>query len=134
MGLLSAPARALTQDLSAIAIGDDPWRDGDIVVTARTTSERLQDTPVSITALPAAELERRGINTIADVAKVTPGLNYLDFGDLKLSPAALFGKNVTGKTYVTRRFDLSGQPLNGQKLITLGDPLTYGIAYRLKFG
>ena len=91
LGLISAPVRALAQDLSTIAAKDDQQRDGDIVVTARKTSERLQDTPVSITALPAAELERRGIDTIADVAKVTPGLNYGDFGDLKLSPTSLRG-------------------------------------------
>jgi len=63
----------------------------DIIVTARKTRERLQDAPVSITALTAAELQRRGIDSLADVAKVTPGLNYGDFGDMKLSPTSLRG-------------------------------------------
>ncbi len=63
----------------------------EIVVTARKTTERLQDTPISITALDRDALERRGIDTLADVAKVTPGLNYGNFGDLKLSPTSLRG-------------------------------------------
>ena len=63
----------------------------DIIVTARKTRERLQDAPISITALTATELQRRGIDSLADVAKVTPGLNYGDFGDLKLSPTSLRG-------------------------------------------
>lgn len=63
----------------------------EILVTARKTRERLQDAPISITALGAAELERRGIASITDVAKVTPGLNYGNFGDLKLSPTSLRG-------------------------------------------
>jgi len=63
----------------------------EIVVTARKTAERLQDAPLSVTALTSAELARRGIDSLADVAKVTPGLNYGDFGDLKLSPTSLRG-------------------------------------------
>ena len=63
----------------------------EIVVTARKTRERLQDIPISITALGSETLQRRGIETLVDVAKVTPGLNYGDFGDLKLSPTSLRG-------------------------------------------
>jgi len=46
---------------------------------------------------------------------------------------SLFGKNVTDKTYMTRLFDLYDNTLNGQKLITLGEPRTYGVEYRVNF-
>lgn len=63
----------------------------EIVVTARKRSERLQDAPISITALNAEAMERRGVKDIADIAKLTPGLQYGDFGDMKLSPTSLRG-------------------------------------------
>lgn len=49
---------------------------GDIVVTARKASERLQDVPVAITAFDSAEIKSARITNLADVAKLTPGLNY----------------------------------------------------------
>ncbi|MES2495936.1 MAG: TonB-dependent receptor [Pseudomonadota bacterium] len=70
---------------------DDGGSLDEILVTARKTTERLQDTPISITAIDRDALERRGITSLAEVAKVTPGLNYGDFGDLKLSPTSLRG-------------------------------------------
>ena len=46
---------------------------------------------------------------------------------------ALWGKNLTDKTYKTRLFDLSNQALIGQKLIVLGAPRTYGVEARINF-
>lgn len=63
----------------------------EIVVTARKRSERLQETPISITAVSAEAMERKGIKSLADVARQTPGLQYGDFGDMKLSPTSLRG-------------------------------------------
>jgi iron complex outermembrane receptor protein len=48
----------------------------EIVVTARKTAERLQDVPLAITALTSEDLEQRQIRDLADVAALTPGLNY----------------------------------------------------------
>lgn len=48
----------------------------DIVVTARKTSERLQDVPISITAFGEEELKAAKIERLADIAKLTPGLNF----------------------------------------------------------
>ena len=49
---------------------------GDIIVTARKVSERLQDAPVAITAFTAADIKSARIEGIADVAKLTPGLVF----------------------------------------------------------
>ncbi|MDT9071468.1 TonB-dependent receptor plug domain-containing protein, partial [Escherichia coli] len=60
----------------------------EVVVTARKRSERLQETPISITAVTAEAMERKGIKDVADIARQTPGLQYADYGDLKLSPTS----------------------------------------------
>lgn len=48
----------------------------DLVVTARKTSERLQDVPIAITAFGAEDLKAGKIERLADIAKLTPGLNF----------------------------------------------------------
>ncbi|UTP38313.1 TonB-dependent receptor [Phenylobacterium sp. LH3H17] len=63
----------------------------EVIVTAQRREERLQETPVSVTAFTAAAIERQGIQDIGDVALRTPGMLYGDFGDLKLSPTSLRG-------------------------------------------
>ncbi len=63
----------------------------EIIVTARRQEERLQDAPISVTAFTAAGMERLGIDNVADVARRTPGLQYGNFGDVKLSPTSLRG-------------------------------------------
>ena len=48
----------------------------EITVTARKREENLQDVPLTITAFTSEAIERSGIKTIEDVAKLTPGLFY----------------------------------------------------------
>ena len=47
-----------------------------VIVTARKRSENLQDVPLSISVLNAATIERKGIDSIDDVASLTPGLTF----------------------------------------------------------
>jgi iron complex outermembrane recepter protein len=47
-----------------------------IVVTARKSVERLVDVPLSITALGASEIAEAGIESVADVAMLTPGFSF----------------------------------------------------------
>lgn len=47
---------------------------GDIIVTAERRETRLQDTPISITALGAEALEAQGVRTINDLAASVPNL------------------------------------------------------------
>src|SRR3546814_1639328 len=49
---------------------------GDIVVTARRRSETLQNTPVAVTAITGAALERKGGTNIAAVAQSVPSLTF----------------------------------------------------------
>jgi len=48
----------------------------EVVVTARKTTENLQDVPASITAIGSAQLEREAVSDIKDVARLTPGLIF----------------------------------------------------------
>lgn len=47
----------------------------EITVTARKQSERLQDVPISVTAISAAALQRSGARALGDIARSVPGLN-----------------------------------------------------------
>ena len=51
----------------------------EIVVTARKREENLQEVPMSVTAIDAAQIERLGIRDLADVTRYTPGVT-LDKG------------------------------------------------------
>ncbi|PHS21119.1 MAG: hypothetical protein COA85_13350 [Robiginitomaculum sp.] len=48
----------------------------DIVVTARKREENLQDTPISVTAITGASLEKRGLSNISQIADFTPNLTF----------------------------------------------------------
>jgi len=47
---------------------------GDIVVTAQFRSQKLQDTPIAITAMNAAMLEARSVVSVADLASGAPSV------------------------------------------------------------
>ena len=65
-GLMPAIAHAQSDDTS-VGISD-------IVVTAQKKAENLQSTPIAITAFTGEALTSLGINSVADVASVTPSL------------------------------------------------------------
>ena len=47
-----------------------------IIVSAERRSERLQDVPITITNISAADLEKSGSNNLTDIASMTPGLRF----------------------------------------------------------
>ncbi len=72
---LAASASAQTQVETAPGVNDEMGANNDIVVTARKTSERIQDVPVSITAVTGDELRDRGASGLQDVLRSIPGLS-----------------------------------------------------------
>lgn len=48
----------------------------DIIVTAQKREQRLNDVPISITAVSGEQLSRSGITSTADLAKISPGFTY----------------------------------------------------------
>lgn len=71
-GALGAPPSTAQEQAEAA----DSLALEEIVVTARKREESLQDVPLSITAFSADTLEQRGIESIYDVARVTPNLSF----------------------------------------------------------
>jgi iron complex outermembrane recepter protein len=77
-----------------------------IIVTARRREENLQDTPVAITAITAASLERQQIVSTTDLDKVTPNLQFHSYGTLtgNNSAAQVFIRGI-GQTDATAAVD-----------------------------
>jgi len=48
----------------------------EIVVTARKRSESLQEAPLTVQAFSSEQLEQRGVQSLADLSKYTPGLTF----------------------------------------------------------
>lgn len=51
-----------------------------LVVTARKRDERLIDVPISLSAISGEWMETHGLDSAADVAKLTPGVTSVDSG------------------------------------------------------
>jgi iron complex outermembrane receptor protein len=66
------PTGAAAQDNASQPVAQD--RIEDIVVTARRSEEALQSTPVAVTALTSAGLERKQITDVAAVQRAAPNL------------------------------------------------------------
>ncbi len=49
--------------------------DGDIIVTAQRRAQRLQDVPLSVTAIGGAALERTAVTNLADIQALVPNVN-----------------------------------------------------------
>ena len=100
----------------------------EVVVTAERRSERLQDVPIAVTALSAAELEARGVRQAADIVLSVPnmllnlpygpeaqptftlrGVTTQDFSQNQSSPIAMYVDEVykpVGAVQALQTFDL----------------------------
>jgi len=77
----AAPQSAAPQ--SATPQADDPQDQStgnDIIVTATKRAETLSTVPMSITAVSGDALKERGIASVADLVKITPGLSFIESG------------------------------------------------------
>lgn len=69
--LAASAAPTLAQESAPSA---SPAADAEIVVTARKRAESLISVPVVVSAIPAAELDRRAINNLDGIARLVPQL------------------------------------------------------------
>lgn len=72
-GALTAPALAQIGDASA---AETAPTGNDIVVTARRTAERLQDVPISVSAITGDQIAASGARGLEDIARQTPGFSF----------------------------------------------------------
>ena len=75
----------------------------EVVVTARRREEALSDVPLAISAFSNEQLERKNIQSTADLVKITPGLNVTGAGSsvnpfivIRGASRALAGAGVPG--------------------------------------
>jgi len=85
---LAAPA--LAQEAAV-----DAESGGEIMVTARRQSERLQEVPASVSVLTGAALERTGSVKTEDFVKLTPGVTIVtgtaEAGDTQINIRGING-------------------------------------------
>lgn len=78
MSALVLPAAAENDETTdAPASTEETARLDKVVVTARLREETLQDIPASVSALNSESIERGGVRSIEDVARLTPGLSFV---------------------------------------------------------
>lgn len=90
--LLAAVAVAAPQPAAAQASGENAQIE-EVVVTARKREERLQDTPVAVTALSSEALAARGVESIDQIAKFAPSIRFD-------GAAALSGGNYNATVFI----------------------------------
>lgn len=71
----------------------------DIVVTAQRREERLQNVPISVTAVTAATLDARGVSSTKDLIAAVPGLTLLTTAGFAQPRIRGIGNNVFGAGY-----------------------------------
>ena len=76
----------------------------EVIVTARRTSENLQQTPISITALTAEDIAQRGLNNVLDVAAGAPSLTLMPGGNYSGKSALAYIRGV-GQDQFTYAFE-----------------------------
>ena len=76
----------------------------EVIVTARRTSENLQQTPISITALTAEDIAARGLTNILDVAAEAPSLTLMPGGNYSGKSALAYIRGV-GQDQFTFAFE-----------------------------
>jgi outer membrane receptor protein involved in Fe transport len=78
--LILAASAALAPAAYAQAEMDQTTTVGEVLVTAQKYEQRLQDVPLSVTAVTSAELDQRNITAISDLQYSVPGLSSFDYG------------------------------------------------------
>jgi iron complex outermembrane receptor protein len=56
--------------------GEAPAQISEVVVTAQKRSERLLDVPLSVTAATGAQMQKQGVDSVADLEKIAPGFTF----------------------------------------------------------
>lgn len=95
----------------------------EIVVTARKRDESIQDAPLTILAFSDTQLEERGIQNVADLAKFSPGLTFNSGTTRNSSTFSVRGMTQISAVGDNRR-DLVTVFVDGVPLV--GSPSTFG--------
>ena len=94
-----------------------------VVVTARRREDLLQEVPLSVSAVTAAQIADRALRDLQDISQETPGLVYENYATAGLSTAAVI--RGMGQTFTSARVQntavfLDGIYLQRQSMINPG--------------
>ena len=89
---ISALAQTATEEAQAEPAADAAG--DDIIVTAQFRGQRLQDTPIAITALSGDAIEERGLTRITDITNTAPNVVMKPSGSVYGPAATLFIRGV----------------------------------------
>lgn len=125
IALSAAPAMA--QDVAADAAADSGMGGGDIVVTARKTSESILRTPIAVSALDSSGLTARGVVSLNDLSTSTPGLNINNNAagrnDRSFQQLIIRGFTPSQATIPTSALFIDGAPVSSTSAFsTISDP------------
>jgi iron complex outermembrane recepter protein len=126
MAVAAQPANEAPQAVNTIE---------EIVVTAQRREQSIQDVGTSITAFDAAAIAKLGLNSVTDIARQVPGLQYQaysptitifnlrgisqnDFGDHHEAPVAVYADDV----YVASLGAIAGAMYDLQRVEVLRGP------------
>lgn len=116
--MLVAPGLAMAQG------AEDGASSSEIIVTAQRRAERLEDVPAAISVLNQELLEKAGVQSTTDIARVTPGVTMAFYGGF-LQPAirgiTSTGANIGENSNVAMYIDGVYQPQQVATLIDLPD-------------
>jgi len=84
---------AIAQELP---VADEPTLLDEVVVTAQSVEQNLQDVPISVTAFTSDEIERARITSLDDYTRATPNVQATSFGNRSRSFLAIRGVTSFG--------------------------------------
>jgi outer membrane receptor protein involved in Fe transport len=126
-GPVFAQARA---EIAAAADSDKTAPVAEVVVTAMKHSSTVQTTPASIEAVSGADLQARGIASLATLAQGTPGVSLKSEGpsqtEIEMRGMTSSGGNSATVGFYLDDIPLSG-PANGQNGHVVIDPDLYDL-------
>jgi iron complex outermembrane receptor protein len=74
--VLGCPELAWAQQADSQPTAEVGAESGEILVTARKREETLQSVPIAITAFTEATIEAAGVDTVEEIAQLTPGFTF----------------------------------------------------------
>lgn len=74
--MLGSPELAWAQQADGQPTAEVGAESGEILVTARKREETLQSVPIAITAFTEATIEAAGVDTVEEIAQLTPGFTF----------------------------------------------------------
>ncbi len=120
LGMASILSSATMAAAQQAATAPDSSRVEEVVVTAEKRSESVQRIPSTISALSTADIKTRGIESIDDISRMVPSVNFGKFGYSTQISARGVGMNlIAGEGESSVAVQLDGIPLSRTSMLEL---------------